>query len=136
MKGINIRFTNLNDAIKTEFLAQMINHVYDVSEGNIWIDSYKRTSKKQLLKLIEKQELILAEKNEEIYGCVWLEKVNNEVYKFKMLVTNPKYLKLGIGTMLIQFVENYAKTSGASKMTLELLVPTQFEHPDKVFLMK
>jgi len=134
MSELELRIATKNDELKADLMAQIINHVYDVSEGNIWINDYKRTSKGQLIKLIRSGELLLAVKGNEFYGCVWLEKVNNETYKFKMLVANPVYKGTGIGSKLVKYAEKQAKEQGACKMQLELLVPTEFEHVDKVIL--
>ena len=134
MGELELRIATKNDELKAELMAQIINHVYDVSEGNIWIDDYKRTSKGQIIKLVRSRELLLAVKEDEFYGCVWLEKVDDETCKFKMLVTNPAYKGIGVGSKLVKYAESQAKVQGACKMQLELLVPTEFEHEDKMFL--
>lgn len=134
MDKLELRIAVKNDELKADWLAQMINHVYDISEGNIWIDDYKRTSKEQIIQLIRSKELLLAVHENDIYGCVWMEKVNDDTYKFKMLVANPQYKGRGIGSLLVSYVEKQALERGARVMQLELLVPTEFEHPDKVFL--
>ena len=134
MIGIKLRVAEQSDELKAEWLAQLINQVYKVSEGNIWVDDYQRTSKEQLFELIRTNQLLLAIHQHKIIGCVWVEKVNNTTYKFKMLVTDPEYKGKGVGTLLVSYAEEEAIRRGAYKMQLELLVPTEFEHPDKIFL--
>ena len=51
-----------------------------------------------------------------------------------MLVANPEFKGCGVGSKLVDFAENQARKAGASKMQLELLVPTEVENNDKVFL--
>ena len=51
-----------------------------------------------------------------------------------MLVANPIYKGKGVGSVLVSFAEQIASNHNATIMQLELLVPTEFEHPDKVFL--
>ena len=112
----------------------MINDVYIESEGNIWIDQHQRITPERLVEIIKLGELLLAFKSEEICGCIHLEPMPGKSYKFKMLVANPKYKGKGVGSVLVNFAEQQAKDKGATTMQLELLVPTEFEHPDKIFL--
>ncbi len=131
---IELRIATAIDKQRVDFLVVMINEVYKETEGNIWIDDYQRISKEQLIKAICDKELLLAVNNQTIYGCAHLLRLNNLAYKFKMLVANPKYKGTGIGSKLVTYVEQTALGKGASIMQLELLVPTEFIHQDKVFL--
>jgi N-acetylglutamate synthase-like GNAT family acetyltransferase len=136
MSAIELKIATIKDESKADFLAEMINTVYNESEGNIWVDGYKRTSKGQIINIIRDNELLLAQKEDEIYGCVHLERVNDTVFKFKMLVANPIFKGEGIGSLLVKYAEQQAKEQGGTTMQLELLVPTAFKHPEKVFLHK
>lgn len=137
MNDIELRVATKIDEQNVNFLVAMINEVYQKSEGNIWKgEEYDRISNKELLEIIQSNELLLAQHNNDIYGCVHLEKKDASTYKFKILVANPKFKGKGIGSLLVNFAEQQAKTNGATVMQLDLLVPTTFEHPDKVFLAK
>jgi len=131
---IELRIATPQDESHVAFLVQMINEVYQASEGNIWIDNHNRISKERLLEVIKANELLLAVNKNQIYGCIHLEKMNTTHYKFKMLVTNSQFKRQGIGSMLVNYAEQQAVIYGAKTMQLELLVPTDFIHPDKVFL--
>ena len=124
------------DENQVGFLILMINQVYDDSEGNIWKKEHQRIAKPRLLEIIAKKELLLAVAGTEICGCIHLEPMDGTIFKFKMLVANPKFKGKGVGSVLVNFAEEEARKNGALKMQLELLVPTEFEHPDKVFLNK
>lgn len=134
MNEITLRIATKLDESKAQLIADIVNEVYQLSEGNIWINEHKRTSKGQLINAIRSQEIILALKEDEFYGCIHLEKINNDAFRFKMLVANPKHKGIGIGSKLVAYAESEAKKLGANIMQLELLVPTEFEHEDKVFL--
>jgi len=112
----------------------MINEVYQESEGKIWKDGYERISKSSLLEIITKGEFLLAVTGAEICGCIHLEPMDGRMAKFKMLVANPAFKGLGVGSLLVNYAEEIAKSKGVHKMQLELLVPTEFEHADKIFL--
>lgn len=115
-------------------LINMINAVYRNAEDEIWQEEHLRVSTARLKEIISKQELLIAIVENEIAGCIHLEPVSNNLYKFKMLTANPKYKGIGIGSKLVRFAEEKAINLGASTMQLELLVPTDFIHQDKVFL--
>ncbi|MDF1673269.1 MAG: GNAT family N-acetyltransferase [Vicingaceae bacterium] len=115
-------------------LVNMINAVYRNAEDEIWQKEHLRISNDRLTEIIGKQELLIAVINDEIAGCIHLEPVNKLLYKFKMLAANPKYKGIGIGSKLVKFAEETAINYGADTMQLELLVPTDFIHEDKVFL--
>ncbi len=134
MNNIKTIIASQLDENQAGFLISMINGVYQDSEGDIWKDDHKRIVQSRLLEIIAKEELLLAVNEDVIYGCIHLVQMDNQMAKLKMLVANPQFKKMGIGSLLVNFTENEARKGGKSKMQLELLVPTEFSHPDKVFL--
>ena len=134
MNNIETRIASQLDENQVGFLINMINEVYRASEDDIWIDEHQRITLERLLEIIELGELLLAFQNDKIYGCIHLEPITKSVYKFKMLAANPMFKGKGIGSILVKYAEQQALSYGAATMQLELLVPTEFTHPDKVFL--
>jgi GNAT superfamily N-acetyltransferase len=134
MPDIKLRIATKHAESNVKVFTNIINEVYIESEGNIWIDEYRRITKNELINIIRTKELLIAVNKDVFCGCIHLERVDNQRYKFKMLVTNPKLKGKGIGSKLVKFAEQQAKNYGASVMQLELLVPTEFIHPDKEFL--
>jgi len=134
MNDIVLKIVSINDQINITALVNMINAVYRTTEGNIWQKEHARISNERLIEIISNKELLLAYKDNEIIGCIHLEKMDLHLYKFKMLVANPKYKGKGVGSWLVKYAEDIARQNGAQIMQLELLIPTEFIHPDKVFL--
>jgi len=134
MEKVVLRRATTSDKKYVNSLVEMINKVYLKSEGDIWIEGHNRISQERLTEVIQNKELLIAIHQNKICGCIHLEKMDQNHYKFKMLVTNPKFKGKGLGSLLVNFAEQQVKELGASTMQLELLVPTEFEHPDKVFL--
>jgi N-acetylglutamate synthase-like GNAT family acetyltransferase len=118
----------------SNFLVEMINEVYLESEAEIWLVGHQRISPERMAEVITDGELLIAEKDNQIAGCIHLERKSDNTYRFKMLVTNPKLKRNGIGTILVDYAEKVAIERGAEKMQLELLVTTDFIIEDKVFL--
>lgn len=134
MQDIELKIASSNDNINITALVNMINAVYRKSEHNIWIAEYNRISEALLREIINQQQLLVAQLKNEIIGCIHLEPIDLELYKFKMLAVIPNHKGTGLGSKLVKFAEHTAKSKGVKTMQLELLVPTDFIHPDKVFL--
>lgn len=134
MQDIVLKIASKNDTIDITALVNMINAVYRTSEHNLWIEDYNRISNELLADIIKTKELLIAKIENDIVGCIHLEKMDEHLYKFKMLAVSPSYKGTGLGSKLVKFAENTAKVKGAKTMQLELLVPTDFIHPDKVLL--
>lgn len=134
MKNIQTIIASQLDENQVGFLVQMINAVYLISEADLWKTEHQRITVPKLVEIIKKRELLLAMKDDVICGCIHLEPMDAAQHKFKMLVANPEYKRMGIGAVLVSFAEHEARKKGVSIMQLELLVPTDFELLDKVFL--
>ncbi len=51
-----------------------------------------------------------------------------------MLVSSPNHRGIGIGSLLMKSIENWAKTNHYKTIQLELLKPIAYKHEDKEFL--
>ncbi len=119
-------------------ITNLINTVYENSEREFWPTdgSYTRTTIDEISSFVEKEELIIAKVDNIILGTVHVYPINSTTLGFGMLTASIKYRKKGIGNLLLQAVETYAKTNKFSKIQLELLKPVHFKHPEKEFLEK
>ena len=134
MSEVKLSVANSTTFQYSEFLVDMINKVYLESEAKIWLDGHQRITPERMTEVVADGELLVAEKDNQIAGCIHLEQKSDKVYRFKMLVANPKFKGTGIGSILVNYAEKVAIIRGAKKMQLELLVPTDFILDDKVFL--
>lgn len=136
MSDVKLSIADSSTFQYSDFLVKMINEVYLVSEAKIWLDGHQRITPERMDEVVADGELLIAEKDNQIAGCIHLERKSDQVYRFKMLVANPKFKGTGVGSLLVGFAEKIAKENGAKRMQLELLVPTEFILDDKVFLEK
>ncbi len=134
--SVTVKIAAPSDNIDFETLKELINEVYLASEASLWVDNHRRISTEQLIEISHKNELIVAIYNDDVVGCVHLEPIDQDNYKFKMVAVDFKHKRKGIGGKLVTFAENQAIKYGAKKMQLELLVPDEAEHPDKMMLEK
>lgn len=117
-------------------IANLINRVYLFTEKDFWPHDgqYQRTSTNEIESFIRKKELIIATKSLEIVGAVHIYHLKENICGFGMLVSSPKYRGIGIGSLLMKSIENWAKTNHNKTIQLELLKPIEYKHPDKEFL--
>jgi len=134
MDDVKLSIANQKTFTYGDFLVKIINRVYIESEAEIWLDGHERISPERMTEVVAAGELLIAEKDNDIAGCVHLERKSDNIYRFKMLVANPKFKGTGIGSLLVNYAEKVAIDRGAKKMQLELLVPTDFILEDKIFL--
>jgi len=60
--------------------------------------------------------------------------LDESVAEFGMLVADPDHRALGIGSMLVNAAEEWARSLNRRTMRLELLTPRSWSHPSKEFL--
>lgn len=119
---------------KTEYISALVNRVYEIAEKGLWKQGMYRTTAREIADLINKEELIVAEKNNTVIGCVHMQKLDDETAVLGMLAVDDRYQKNGIGRQIMTYAEELCRKANIKKLKLELLVPTQGTHPTKVFL--
>jgi GNAT superfamily N-acetyltransferase len=114
----------------------LINSVYSTSENGLWIEGTLRTSEAEVAALIRSGELATATSGDVIVGTVRAHRLDPMTGEFGMLAAHPDRRGLGIGRGLVAFAEDWARRCGLASMQLEVLTPSAWTHPSKVFLMQ
>ncbi|KAJ6440900.1 acetyltransferase (GNAT) family domain-containing protein [Purpureocillium lavendulum] len=127
-----------DDAALVSRVAVLVNKVYFDAEGGIFHDGYQRTSAAEIGRFITDQRLVLARLAgpssspttgpEDVIGCVYVKTLSPDLGDFGMLALDAAYRGGGLGRDLVLFAEAHCRRIGCTKMQLELLVPTTFEH--------
>ncbi len=117
-------------------LTSIINQVFLVAEAEIWKENHQRINVELLADMIINREIMVAEVNNVIAGCVQIKFLSNNIAKFGMLTVAPVYKGKKLGSVLVKEVEQYAFKKGRSKMRLELLSPKERPNAGKQFLLK
>ena len=115
-------------------LTAMINDVYRVAEDGLWLAGSQRCTEAEVATMIAAGEIVAAVSGGRTVGSIRLRRLDETRAEFGMLVADPNHRRAGIGRALIRFAEERAATDGASWMELEVLVPREWSHPEKVFL--
>jgi GNAT superfamily N-acetyltransferase len=125
------------DAELVAHLADLVNRVYAVAEDGLWVDGAARTTEAEMAGLIAAGEIAVARhdgRDEPIVGCVRIQRLDDQLGEFGMLVADPARRGRGIGRDLVGFAEDWCRRQGQALMQLELLVPREWTHPIKAFL--
>jgi GNAT superfamily N-acetyltransferase len=122
------------DARLVERLADLINRVYAVAEAGLWVGGAARTMPEDLAALIAGGEIAVARRDGEIAGSVRIRDVAEDASEFGMLVAAFEQRGIGVGRALVEFAERRTRERGRRAMQLELLVPREWQHPNKEFL--
>jgi GNAT superfamily N-acetyltransferase len=117
-------------------LCELVNDVYAVAEAGMWIDGATRTTAGEMATLIAAGEILVARSGARaIVGSVRLHEVAPDASEFGILVAARDQRNLGIGRALLDEVERRSRDRGLGAVQLELLVPREWSHPSKEFLM-
>ena len=118
-------------------LCELVNDVYAVAEAGMWVDGATRTTAGEVAALIAAGEIlggpVIADRG--IVGSVRLHDVASDTSEFGILVAVRDQRNLGIGRTLLDEVERRSRERGLAAVQLELLVPREWSHPSKEFLM-
>jgi len=115
-------------------IAELVNGVYEVAEAGLWVKGARRTNRQEIADLIVHGEIVTARLGDRIVGVVRTHRLDDATAEFGMLAADPTHRGQGVGRALVAFAEQWAHERGFAGMQLELLVPTAWEHPSKVFL--
>src|SRR5919204_6197827 len=116
-------------------VTKLINDVYAVAESGLWVEGATRTTEEEVVHLIGSGEIVVAELDHRIVGCMRIHFLDATTADFGMLAADPGHRGTGIGRELFRFAEGEARRMGADMLQLELLVPRDWTHPSKEFLL-
>ncbi|WP_150466016.1 GNAT family N-acetyltransferase [Francisella sp. SYW-2] len=138
MNKTKIGFASINNITTEEIntLVKIINDAYRSAEGDLWIDSAKRTTFNELKTLINNNQIIIATNNNQMIGSVKVTRLSDNIAELGMLATAFNHRRLGVGTKLVNAAENWAKNNGFKIMQLELLTPKHYINPSKEVLKR
>lgn len=131
--------SNIEDDDLVSRLNDIINEAYDKAEVGIFIDSHTRTNVAGVRELITSRQLVVAATcpieqitSEHVRGCVRVAMLTETLGNLGTLCALSS--RSGVGYKLVAFAETYCRDRGATKMQIELVVPTTFELPLKKWI--
>jgi len=107
---------------------------YEITEEEIWGPNYIRLFIEDYTKLIEEGNIFVAYLNDVIVGSVHIYSKDKNTYTFSLLSTDFNFGGQGIGTALINRVEEEALKNGATQIKMEVLRIKDQDVPHKIKL--
>jgi predicted N-acetyltransferase YhbS len=117
-----IRVATPVDAAK---ITDVINAAFQIAEG--FFIASKRITEAEVQQSLTKGDFLLAESNEKLYGCVYVEMRGTRSY-LGLLSVDPACQGSGLGSLLMQEAEEYCRTRGSQFMDI-LIVHLREELP-------
>ena len=116
------------------YVVELVNRVYADAEKGLWRDGVERTDHRELAAVVGAGELAVARLDGRLVGAVRIQRIDEDLGEFGMLVASPEHRGVGIGRDLVAFAEDWARQQRLGQMQLELLMPKFWTHPVKEFL--
>jgi GNAT superfamily N-acetyltransferase len=113
---------------------ELINRVYADAERGLWRDGVQRTDRAEVAAIVRAGELAVARLDGALVGAVRVQRLDDRLGEFGMLVADPAYRGVGVGRALVTFAEAWAREQRLDRMQLEVLVPRTWHHPVKEFV--
>src|SRR5689334_21399185 len=111
-RTVPIRIATSADAAK---ITNIINAAFRIVEG-FFLDS-ERISEAEVLESLNKGDFLLAESDEKLNGCVYVEMRGARSY-LGLLSVDPGYQQGGLGSLLMQEAEQYCRERGSRFMDI------------------
>lgn len=115
-------------------LYEIMRDAYARTEIEIWGENYTRMPLNEYEDLIDEGKIMGALLDGKVVGSIYSQNLDNETSTFGLLATHKDFGKRGIGSSLVQAVEENARKSGSKFMNLEILRPRDFKVPVKAIL--
>lgn len=112
-------------------LFEIMRDAYARTEIEIWGESYLRMPQKEYNNLIDQGKIIGAILEGKIIGSIYSRKINPHTSTFSLLAVHKDFGGQGIGSKLIEVVEERAQLEGSKFMNIEILRPRDFNIPLK-----
>lgn len=116
----DIRSIDLGLSQKQRLFDLMI-YAYAKTENDIWGENYHRLEAHEYFRLLNSDQFFIAFKQDVIVGSIMVYRKDDSTFGFGLLNADFNETGYGIGKLLIEAAERYAKENGGLQMQLEIL---------------
>ena len=102
-------------------LFEIMRDAYARTEREVWGENYVRLSQPEFNQLIDEGSIFGAKLDDQIVGTIYLKKVSDAERSFSLFGVHSKAEGRGIGSRLIEAVEDQARMEGAEGMIIDIL---------------
>lgn len=104
-------------------IAATVNRAFAPATLELWTTLFDRVSVRSVAEYIAAGEMVVAERDGALIGCVRYRDLDVDTGHFGLLATDPDSAGSGVGRTLVDTVEALAAAAGHRWMELHLLVP-------------
>jgi GNAT superfamily N-acetyltransferase len=112
-------------------LVSLINRAYATGEAGLWRGRVDRTDEAEIAEAVRAGHILVATVDGRIAGCLRTRAPSETLAEIGLIGVDTGAWGGGTGRALIAAAEDRARSSGATTIRLELLVPRSGTHPDK-----
>jgi GNAT superfamily N-acetyltransferase len=122
------------DEALVEELVRVINEAYAIGEAGLWVEGATRTGPDEIAGFVRSGGMLAATVDGRLVGCAYLRPLDAHTADLGLISTAADHWGRGVGTELVRFAEELARSRGVKTMQLDVLVPKDGLHPAKVRL--
>lgn len=115
-------------------LAARINRAYGAAEAALWLPGKERISVERVREIVAAGEMAVARVDAQTVGSVRARLLDERTGYFGLLAVEPGAQGRGAGSALVGFAERLARETGAKRMELRLLLPSEGGDAGKLWL--
>jgi GNAT superfamily N-acetyltransferase len=123
-----------SDEVLVEDLVSLVNRAYAVGEAGLWVEGATRTEREEIADAIRSGGMLAATLEGSVVGCAYVHPLEPGAADVGLLAVALERWGSGVGRELVGSAEELMRLRGATTMQLELLVPKEWVHPEKVRL--
>ena len=112
-------------------LTRIVNGAYAVGEEGLWLEGTGRTTPGEIAGAIRSGGLLAATLEGRLVGCAYVRPLGAATAELGLVATATNQWGGGVGRRLVRSAEELMRSRGVTTMQLELLVPTEWNHPAK-----
>jgi GNAT superfamily N-acetyltransferase len=119
------------DEVLVVELVRVINDAYAVGEAGLWLEGTARTTPAEVAEAVRSGGMLAATVEGRLVGCAYVHPLDAGTSDLGLISVAPERWGGGVGRELVRSAEELVRSSGATTMQLELLVPKGWAHPEK-----
>jgi ribosomal protein S18 acetylase RimI-like enzyme len=119
------------DEVLVGELARIVNAAYAVGEAGLWVEGTTRTRPDEIAAAIRRGAMLAATAEGRVVGCAYVRALDAGTADLGLVSVAPEQWGAGLGRRLVRLAEELMRARGVATMQLELLVPKEWDHPEK-----
>ncbi|HWM08803.1 MAG TPA: GNAT family N-acetyltransferase [Solirubrobacteraceae bacterium] len=113
-------------------VARVVNAAYAIGEAGLWLEGNSRTTAAAVAESLD--EMLVATEDGRVVGCARVQPIDATTADLGLISVEPEHWGGGVGRRLVRAAEERMRAAGVRTVQLEVLVPRDGVHREKVKL--